>query len=857
MVDTTLFPTEAGAAVNPSTLLVSSSSFGVNGKPKKKKARKQASLEDAILAEKTTIAFTTLTPRQRWIWAIKRVRTAVRIKNLGIGVTSSRVAKSKSLLERIERIENEMVSLPYELKTYTDNNVNDLSIKLTGELQRVEEVMNQNKLETIENCNRLQESIITLDGQISTVATNLATLQEFVEEQARKQSGEMQKQIDELFSVQNEMKGNNLIRLNKQFLCLQDNVNSLEFTSEQTKTALKEIADANAKYLTSTNEDALSHLLKADSKMRMLRENLYKSYSGIYTLGKQMEFLKTEFVNSSLVTSDDLTKCDKVTEEIEVLIKSFDDSMEYFKHHDGALEKKWTILSQMITSIKSYSTLPAKVERCESVLEDKVTDPQAREISHQVISASLGPLTQPLEAKIADLSGAVVEVQGKVNEISVTLAEKKLEDDARSLEEEKKKQLPESLPAHSNQNVNDVLNILQSPNASVSDVEGQLQPIVTRIVKDYMERWENGENDDDEEGAYEEDGEGEGDHPDYNVDELEVLEEFAKSIDVDSHTSKSNVLNRKNSTDTVDSGDGLGSKSSKQSKKGVKEKRVLINDANDDPSMVEPEKVSGSKLRNVVKKAGRYIGESGNAEALKNLQTELVALSKKIDRLNVVKMDAEEVFYLMGQKADTQVLKKKADMEVIEAIEGAVKGTIEELGNYKSLQESESKKLKSQLEKKIRAALQNIIKEQKDANAHLSLASHCLSCGQASPTRVKPYDTPAAPFLPQLNVNSTTGPDVYRGGFKMPVTSHGSRLESLSAQASGSTFQFSPRTEDVKKDGENYGMQTSKANIQVIVHKPVTVSGGLEEMSDIRPIFRKGFPGKKSERAVVSIIVFF
>jgi len=172
-------------------------------------------------------------------------------------------------------------------------------------------------------------------------------------------------------------------------------------------------------------------------------------------------------------------------------------------------------------------------------------------------------------------------------------------------------------------------------------------------------------------------------------------------------------------------------------------------------------------------------------ELLKTMKEELALHTVKIDEILQKKNDLTEVQNLLSTKADAYELSTKADSRVMETVEKTLRKVMEDLGDLRNLKDSELEKVKGTLEKHVKAKLITLFSKMEDnaKPAFLSTKSLCLSCARVSSVKVHSEPTSAPGFLPALGAVSTPGPDVYRGGFRMPVSSRDGLFTSKSQAA--------------------------------------------------------------------------
>ena len=271
---------------------------------------------------------------------------------------------------------------------------------------------------------------------------------------------------------------------------------------------------------------------------------------------------------------------------------------------------------------------------------------------------------------------------------------------------------------------------------------------------------------------------------------------------------------------------------------------------------------------------GREGGGVDPAE-LQNLRQDVARLHEKLTEMNQKKIDIDAVKLLMNQKADSKLLAKKVDTDVVTTIEDAVKGCLQNIGDLRQMQGNEIQELKADLGRKIKANLKAMFKSKEDEGkgTNASTKSICLTCGQDSPMKVHPSLHPHPSFLPALNSNSTVGPDVLRGGFKLPVSvpvkvsKYAEFLDpdmarelshEMSIKAAGGLKKSNTLTPDTNMGDSGFdSLHSSSVGSRQPLVRPSSQSTAsyVEDQSSIRPIFRKGFPAKKSHRPVSTYVM--
>lgn len=248
---------------------------------------------------------------------------------------------------------------------------------------------------------------------------------------------------------------------------------------------------------------------------------------------------------------------------------------------------------------------------------------------------------------------------------------------------------------------------------------------------------------------------------------------------------------------------------------------------------------------------------------MQGLRQEVFKLNEKLSDLSLKKIDVEAVKLLMLQKADSKHLARKVDADVVTTIEDAVKACLQNIGDLKQMQGEEITDLKADLGRKIKDSLKAMFKSKEDESkgANASAQAICLTCGQDSPMKVHPTKHAAPGFLPALNSHATAGPDVHRGGFKLPVhiptkvSKYADFLDDdfsrelsqeMTIKAAGGASLPSPEGNIGERSFESSNQSSSSRKQPLVRPSSTSTSSYKEDQSAIRPLFRKGFPAKKT-----------
>lgn len=229
---------------------------------------------------------------------------------------------------------------------------------------------------------------------------------------------------------------------------------------------------------------------------------------------------------------------------------------------------------------------------------------------------------------------------------------------------------------------------------------------------------------------------------------------------------------------------------------------------------------------------------------------------------------------------------------VMDLIQDSLKHVSDEIGDLRQTSARELQKAKEAMKKAIMAAINKAIQEEaeKDKPAMLSTKSLCVGCGRPSLVRGMPHeqDLISKAFNPALNASIQAGPDIYRAGFRMPVNKNNSvaKLHGMvpgGAKVYGEDSLFGgpglgeeesvagtlntyseilanldhrnkgqvTSLQDAGPAGMSISITSTTAPIRQLSYpaRNIRHAQGKEEAQMLRPIHRKGFPGKTSEKA--------
>lgn len=138
----------------------------------------------------------------------------------------------------------------------------------------------------------------------------------------------------------------------------------------------------------------------------------------------------------------------------------------------------------------------------------------------------------------------------------------------------------------------------------------------------------------------------------------------------------------------------------------------------------------------------------------------------------------------------------------------------------------------------------------------------CLGCGRDGTYRTTAQSRPTSPsFFPVLSSNIPPGGDIYRGGFRLP--SMRPTTPTFTKQHGIDNLQVKGIMAEEYSTADNYNNTNTNNTASLLLPFDDSLTNNnsiLKSVSaggqDVRPLYRKGFPGKKSMRAQVRLCTY-
>lgn len=235
-------------------------------------------------------------------------------------------------------------------------------------------------------------------------------------------------------------------------------------------------------------------------------------------------------------------------------------------------------------------------------------------------------------------------------------------------------------------------------------------------------------------------------------------------------------------------------------------------------------------------------------------------LTRKIDHMNNNKLDSETGLAILSSKANYSELKNKVDIELFVAVQEELQAVATEIGGLRALQKHELIQVQKMMEKKLITAMSKFMdtqtKDTTDSFSTIHTKALCLGCGKPTAVRQVPDANSIAHNLPSTLLPSSPGPDILRAGYKMasrpepPDHGYSSLLDSnLQRLMDDVTVADGDSTSTSNAEGLLLSKSSTHLSLQNSGPKIVRLGGKDDSNVILRPLHRKGFPGKTSKRA--------
>jgi hypothetical protein len=267
-----------------------------------------------------------------------------------------------------------------------------------------------------------------------------------------------------------------------------------------------------------------------------------------------------------------------------------------------------------------------------------------------------------------------------------------------------------------------------------------------------------------------------------------------------------------------------------------------------------------------------FHAQTNFAKALRN---QLKHVTDQLETIYKQKLDAETFDRAMRFKADAVTLVEKADQSVVDTIENTVKRFAAEIGDLRMVQTESVSVLRDELTKQLDEVLRKMLHMQAEGDNGVGLVSTktlCLACGRSCRVRAHVRPPPKSPRSEAVDPATRLDP-----ADMIPSRSETQLHSLLSIDPTTSVVPLSPNRAILRgrldalnesaapaipsKAQTPNGKSSDRRKLEQLATKIGDLKTHAEIDSDsldasidlVRPMHRKGFPGKKSAKALVSI----
>lgn len=799
--------------------------------------------------------------RIRWIWAISVVKSCVRMRVIIRNWTKSRLPKGNTINDRLERVESGVQRLAKSIQPQIETMTQGLYLKLHEEVLQSMNSLDQYKLEVTRTVDALRESLsdthTDMDMRMQQLKSGTGLSPAFLDSANSALMGKVDSETEEKIGKLLKRMDSGALQqtsgLKSTVRDLQERIDELEAVSKtiQQSVLLHSAPDVLASL---DNDHSLVKILRYDTELREARERLLVVDSAVSTTIHNVRGLKTDldlYRDKPDLSEDDLVEytgfsnqCGSFQRQLNEIVVMMKECYDNCRKFDTVVAKRWQTLSS--EPQKLFASVQEAMTQFQVDLTERPTFDRLEQYSSERIQKAVDDAMKEMDDRVNKtlfkLRINIVE-QGLAKENRAEKARLGIDDSSADKSEE-----------------------------ATNEFEGLLEPLVREMVEMYVEAEE----------------------------QKQLQEEVRRKSMADA----AEVAARKASTASISSVSGIATNGHYDDKFSGQVKPFQTHDSHphhqhhdglshhgDIHSVYSQESVVSSLAntpRSSVSTEVRYPHKGGDQQLpeeayeamqeqadgkapkrkrrynlkrpgvdpseLKALHDALGKVSERIEILVKEKADKSTVHDMVSLKADAYDVAHKADIRVFDAVDRSLRNVIAEMGDLRTLHEDEIDRVKAAMEKYAMKTLKTLFYVNSESNKHSFLATRslCLSCGRSS--LVKSVADPSQPtnFLPALGNNATPGPDVFRGGFRMPFHTKEPILTPIQYPSPNKSMQ---EYDDARTDAplaieasqeESASTKVKSRQLKVISH-----GNGRDEVQQIRPMYRKGLKGQKSDRASV------
>jgi len=774
---------------------------------------------------------------KRWKWALRRVRFLIQMKNLKRSLTKVRLPKGQALVTRIERLENQLFEMANGIDEKLEMTVErSLSKKAVASppvvaaepkpvvvptVATVPEDTTRKIDAVIEATKKLREDLHVLHAKVHNIQSDVKHMDDKVNSKDSHQSSGHGSNIPahieaKLIALVERMDSGARLKGMQYNAMVHDLMVKME-TLEQdvgiTESRVNQLTDTDSASDVD-NEKSLPQILKNDTDLRDARGQLLVIDSTINSMSSVVNNVKRDLYSiqeTEEMTSDEMesfvtmvNECESFTTRLLGVQHRLAAAYDRCRSHDKVVSNRWTNLtSNNDAQGKLLEAFGGAMGAFSTELQERPTMPEVVKLVDDVVNKQR------------------VQMENQINKMIFKLKIRLVEQE--TMNEYLQNQKAQAAQGTSTGDGSDRPPTHEEKRQSIADeFEGMLEPLIADIVEMYVNRGQE--------------------------DSEPQSQSRAASPQSDSRKSSSGLALGLSLPRTSVDRDPI---------KGVRGSSILASSdmhSAASQSQLQSQHSIGHMPRESTATGRRMRLQRQQEDMIRFMKEELGRLTSKIEALYKERVDLTQIQGQLSLKADTYDVERKADCRVLETVERTLRKVMTDLGDVRNLRDAELEKVKETLEKHVKSKIITLFSKIEDNSkpAFLATKSLCLSCARESSVKMVPEPTHNSPFLPNLNAGASPGPDVYRGGFKMPISQRDGLFSTkLTDVGDEPVDQEELRVEPAAKE------ELAPSPVIIVqgsirptrVPKVITHAGGRDDTQVVQPMHRKGLKGKKSDRA--------
>jgi hypothetical protein len=384
-----------------------------------------------------------LSPSGRWRWAIRKVLRGVRIKAMRVGYTRNRVEKGNSMVERLERLETDMFTVPLQLRSFVQGEAERVTAQAKSDLDKLAAEVGAQHHETRELCDSLSARITDVSSTCADLDGRLLHMGAMMEENSKKQGQEVDEKLASLGRRLVDVEGSEGARLRSRAVGLQELVQTLRTSAEEANARLT-AAVAQAQSVTQEGEEAnpgdqLSALLELDTNLRETRRSLGGLQELVFNAAESIKSFRQDITccqfaaaegtgqppsprvfSSESAKQDMLQGCTDLEKSAQGLFGLLADANSYWKRHDASLGQRWETLSSVIKASQAVALLSSSLESLMAEVKSRPSEDAVRSISLEAAASAVGSAIGPVRTEVRNVGEQLHTLRDQVGSVETT-----------------------------------------------------------------------------------------------------------------------------------------------------------------------------------------------------------------------------------------------------------------------------------------------------------------------------------------------------------------------------------------------------------------------------------------------------